>query len=435
MRLRGRTGLGRICAAVGGTLAAVAATLSAAQPAAAASALAPLPAETVKTYRLTIDPQADFSAYGAAVQGVLKSGAVTRATPLDVARSGQHTGRPGLCHDTGLSGTYTYDGFCWDTTDDNTSAYSEGGGWHPQGLTASHDATGDTVGGHHLYAASWYYGDKATGKNQYARVTFAESTGDAVSYGHVLLVKPTGNGTAGSFTPITNVHADGLTWYGNKLYVANGGELLVFDTQYLWRVSSLGGAVGVDHGTSSARWHQWALPLVARYVSDGAPADNPRACPGGSGPVCLGSLSLDRSSTPHALVSGEYRGHSAGAGGRVVRWPLNDATDLPLADSGATVGTTTARAAYTTPVFQMQGVATDGTWYYMAGECPTAYDPDPTDTGSYSCIHRARPGAAPSVLTRAPSLTQNLSYSRASGRLWGHNEWTGHRVVFSIDPP
>ncbi|GAA2356320.1 hypothetical protein GCM10010246_52010 [Streptomyces cuspidosporus] len=31
--------------------------------------------------------------------------------------------------------------------------------------------------------------------------------------------------------------------------------------------------------------------------------------------------------------------------------------------------------------------------------------------------------------------TQNLSYSRASGRLWGHNEWTGHRVVFSIDPP
>ncbi|MEU1662091.1 hypothetical protein ABZ547_00545 [Streptomyces sparsogenes] len=206
-----------------------------------------------------------------------------RPTPLDVARSEQHTGRPGLCHDTGLSGTYSYDGFCWDTTDDNTSTYSEGGGWYPQGLTASHDATGDTADGHRLHAASWFYGDKASGKDQYARVTFAESTGDAVP---------------------------------------------------------------------------------------------------GSGPVCLGSLSLDRSTTPHALVSGEYRSHSAGAGGRVVRWPLNDAT-----------------------------------------------------TGSYSCIHRARPGAAPSVLTRAPSLTQNLSYSRASGRLWGHNEWTGHRVVFSIAPP
>lgn len=39
------------------------------------------------------------------------------------------------------------------------------------------------------------------------------------------------------------------------------------------------------------------------------------------------------------------------------------------------------------------------------------------------------------VASSAPSLTQNLSYSRASGRLWGMNEWTGHRVVFSIDPP
>ncbi|RAS70886.1 hypothetical protein C8D87_1011187 [Lentzea atacamensis] len=196
--------------------------------------------------------------------------------------------------------------------------------------------------------------------------------------------------------------------------------------------STSSGEVGIRDGVSSARYHQWALPLQGRYHTGDRGLD-PRARSGGSGRACLGSLSVDR--TGPALVSGEYRSHAAGAGGRVVRWPLNDATDLPRADNGATVGTATASAAYSTPVFQMQGVATDGTWYYMAGECPQSWVPDLIARGACSCIHRARPGGEPSVVTRSPSLTQNLSYSTASGRLWGLNEYTGHRVVFSIDPP
>jgi hypothetical protein len=251
----------------------------------------------------------------------------------------------------------------------------------------------------------------------------------------VMLVQPTGNATSGNFIPVTNVHADGMVWFGNKLFVANGGELLVFDLQYLWKMGSTSREeTGIRAGVSSARWHQWALPLVARYHT-GARSDDPRACAGGSGPICLGSLSLDRSTATPTLVSGEYRSPRAGGGGRIARWPLSDRYDLPRADNGAAVGTTSATAGYSTPVWQMQGVATDGTWYYMAGQCPEGWVPDPEARGAYSCIHRARPGEAPSVITKAPSLTQNLSYSRASGRLWGLNEYTGHRVVFSIDPP
>ncbi|MFJ6378657.1 hypothetical protein ACIQI7_01430 [Kitasatospora sp. NPDC092039] len=409
-----RSSFRRTAASLFAGLVVLAGTTVSAQPAAAASTLASIPASG---FQLKIDRATDYDAYGAAIRAVENTRTVTRVTPLTVARSKPHVGRPALCHDTGLDDTYKYDGFCWDTGDDNTSAYSTSGGWHPQGFTAAHDATGSTVDGHHLYLASWYYGTGADAKDKLGRISIAESTGERVTYGHVLLVRPTGSG---SFEPITNIHADGMVWYGNKLFVANGGELLVFDMQYLWSTTA-----GTD---------PWVLPLQGRYYTD-APGTDPRGCSGGVGPICLGSLSLDRSSTPHALVSGEYRSHQAGAGGRIARWPLNAATDLPLADDATSVGTATATAAYSTPVFQMQGVATDGTWYYMAGECPTSHDADPTDTGSYSCIHRARAGESPSVLTRAPSLTQNLGYDRSSGRVWGLNEWTGHRVVFTIDPP
>lgn len=424
---------GRLVVALSAALAAFT-SLTWAPPASAATALTVLP-NASRDFKLKIDPTADWRAYGAAIRGAEASGAVTRVTPLQVAQSAQHVGRAALCHDTGLNGAYRYDGFCWDQGDDNTSAYSAGGGWHPQGFTASHDYDGTSYHGHNLYLASWFYGTEASGINKFARITIAESTGDRVTYGHVMLVQPTGNDTSGNFTNLTDIHADGMVWYGNKLFVANGGELLVFDLQYLWKMSTTSREeTGIRAGASSARWHQWALPLVARYHT-GERSDPPRACKGGSGPICLGSLSLDRSTTPHALVSGEYRSHAARGGGRIARWPLSDANDLPKADNGEAVGTTSAKAGYSTPVWQMQGVATDGVWYYMAGECPDTWVPDPIARGAYSCIHRAQPGDAPSVLTKAPSLTQNLSYSRASGRLWGMNEWTGHRVVFSIDPP
>ncbi|MFF8917096.1 RICIN domain-containing protein [Streptomyces sp. NPDC015032] len=418
-------------------LSTAAVTLLGVQPAAAAGTFAEADA---RGFRMHIDAETTtggkttFEEYGDIIRNVEASGAVSKVTPLDVAQSRQHTGRA-LCHSTGLNGVFKYNGFCWDEGDDNTSAYDPAGGWHPQGLTASHDAyAGGTVDGHHLYVASWYYGhgksaDPDVDRDKLARISVVESTGSSRTYGHVMLVQPSPHYGNAQFEPVTRVHADGVVWYGNKLFVANGGELQVYDFEHMWKMGTTSvDRTGIVDGVSSARHHQWALPMVGRYLI-GTSADHPRACPGER--ACLSSLSLDRSGTTDHLVSGEYLGLGDGRTANVIRWPLDGATGLPRSDSS---GTVTAAAAYAAPVDQLQGVATDGRHYYLSAQCPTGYMGDPDTRDGYSCIYEALPGHAPTVLTRSPSLTQNLSYSPSSGRLWGTNELTGKRVIFSLLP-
>ncbi|MFC9686460.1 RICIN domain-containing protein [Streptomyces sp. NPDC056948] len=161
--------------------------------------------------------------------------------------------------------------------------------------------------------------------------------------------------------------------------------------------------------------------MVARYKTADITTD-PRACgPSNDNKICLSSLSIDGQS--QHLISAEHLG---GAGGRIYRWPLG-----PL--SAALPQPANAVAGYTTPVFKVQGIASDGTNLYMSGDCPETW------SAGYSCIHVAQPGQAPHVLTQAPSLTQGLSWAPQAGRLWGLNEalatsGVGRRVVFSIDP-
>ncbi|MFF3645624.1 hypothetical protein [Streptomyces sp. NPDC002564] len=393
-------------------------------------------------FHLTTDDTSPGNIWGknqGLIKSIEESGSVTNASPLTVAESAQHKGQSGLClgaTEHKLNPRYVPDGFCWDDKDGRSSNWDTVvGGWVPQGLTASHDAVpGGTVEGRHLYAASWYYG-KNKSQNEFARVSFVKNDGvnNVTTYGHVLLVEP----TDGSFRAVKNTHADGMVWYGNRLFVANGGELQVYDMRHLWRMKTTGSeAVGVHDGVSSARWHQWAMPMIGRYWT-GAQGADPRACSKGETDLCLGSLSLDRSGDD-SLVSGEYV--QRGAGGRVVRWPLNAAVALPRAQDGSGIGTAFASAAYATPVWAMQGVATDGQYYYMAGQCPPRWNPPdvPADSGeAFSCIHRARPGENSEVFTMAPRMTQNLSYAPNSGRLWGLNEKINsarnQRLVFSID--
>ncbi|MET9075859.1 RICIN domain-containing protein [Streptomyces sp. NPDC004232] len=371
------------------------------------------------------------------IEGAEAKGVVSRVTPLSVAQSRQHVGRP-LCHTTGINGTLKYNGFCWDETDDNTNAWDPAGGWHPQGFTASHDADpSGTIDGHHLYMATWYYGNGGGDhdRNKKARISILESTGTDWSYGHVLLVKPTGSRDNPDFTSVDDVHADGMVWYGNRLFVANGGELQIYDLNHLWKVNSISKGSGISGGTSSAEYHQWALPMVARYSNrteaeqDGAdPKDRSNMyCTGHI--ACLSSLSLDRSVSPPRLVSGRYGDATRATPVDVIRWPIED-----LGEGGTSP--VTATAAYAAPIHGLQGVATDGTYYYISAMCDTNYMhiADPTDSDAYYCIWQAKPNDKMSILTRDAPLTQNLSYSFSSGRLWGMNERNGKRVVFSLLP-
>ncbi|MEW2086406.1 hypothetical protein [Streptomyces sp. NPDC005283] len=115
-------------------------------------------------------------------------------------------------------------------------------------------------------------------RDLFTRISIVNSTGSEGSYGHVLLVESTGNENNANFEPVKQTHADGAVWYGNKLFVADGGELQVYDFQRLWKIQTSAEAVGIKNGVSSARWHQWALPMVGRCTIDASRKDR-RYCP------------------------------------------------------------------------------------------------------------------------------------------------------------
>ncbi|GEB57424.1 hypothetical protein GCM10017674_58940 [Streptomyces gardneri] len=422
------------------TLSIVAASLIGGRPAVADRWVAgPLMLDPIANGTLTRDQDA-FDSYGAAVQGIESSGAVTKATPLDVAQGGDENG-PGreLCHPTDVNETYLPTGFCWNAFDDATSAVSnvKPGGWHPQGLTASHDAgleTGGTYQGHNLVMSSWYYGvgwssDPKTNlllKDRFSRISIVDATGTPRNYGHVMLVKPTGNGATANYVPVEKIHADGLAWYQNYLYVANGGELQVYDIRHLWKMKAIADRTNIENNISSAWNHAWALPMVGRYYT--AKQLDSRSCPGEQ--VCLSSLSVDRNDNSHNLVTGEYLEPNSGRTGHIARWPLDETTGLLAADSNNLVNMTDS---HTTPLVGIQGVTKGDRWYYISAHCPAGYMGTDLET-IYTCIYRAASNGVVLPLTRTPQMTQNLSYSTHSKRLWGLNEKDTIRTVFSLVP-
>ncbi|GAA2797493.1 RICIN domain-containing protein [Streptomyces showdoensis] len=414
----------------------------------AASALLPTApaAQAAPTAGTTVEPfDARFTL--TRVDGVktdlisaVESAGVSTAPVTEVL--GSRTGRPGLCHPTGLNGALRPDGFCWDDQDDRTGYTDAGGGWMPQGFAGAHvsGSADGTYRGRTLFAASWYFG-VLNQPEEYTRVSIAESAGGGapVSYGHIALVEPVAGGDFKK--PVFPSHADGVAWYKDRLFVANGAELQVYDLNHLWRMTdTTAAATGrAADGKSSARHHRWALPLVARYstistatLDDPSTAflrGTPRACGPAAenfGELCMSSLSVDLSDTANgpALVSTEHRSEG---GARIVRWPLDGL------EAGAPERVVSYGTAYTSPVTGIQGIAKGGDTFYLSGSCPTGYP------GGYACLHAARAGEAPRVLTQAPYLTQGLSYDPRAGRLWGYNEALenasgGRRVVFSVDP-
>lgn len=411
-RIRSHISRTRRLACLSAAAAVLGSLLSLSQAAPAAAAPAALDPLSVGGFELTRD-----QLFTDEIAGLEETGKVKKAAVTDVL--GARTGRPALCHNTGLNGALKYDGFCWDEDDDRNDYSDKQGGWMPQGFAGSHDATAaGTYQGRHLYVASWYFGkhDKNGPNEEYARVSIVQSTGAQVRYGHVALVEPTKDGFQ---VPKYANHTDGIAWYGDKLLVANGAELQVYDLRHLWKMDSNSARTGIQGGAASARYHNWALPMVARYKT--YDFTNPRACGPSNGKMCLSTASIDRSKATHALVTGE---NYTKGGERIIRWSLSQ-----LGKDGAYPQTVKPLNGYTTPVWNMQGVATDGSRYYMSGDCPKGWP------ANYSCLHVAEPGKAPHVLTQIPWLTQNLSWAPQSGRLWGVNEALGmRRVVFSINP-
>jgi hypothetical protein len=416
-------------------MAAAAAVVAAAIPSSAGEAgaapaalpFAPVDAATVSRFQL--DAGGSFADNAEAIAAVEKNPAITVRSATQVLTTDGRTGSAGLCHDTGLSASLDPGGFCWDRVDDTSNSYTTVGGWTPQGLSGSYDARPDGLWeGHRAFLASWHF-SRAMGTpdavaDEFARVSLVNADGAAIRYHHLLLVKPVLDASGnGDFTAAQWTHADGVVWYGTKLFVANGRYLQVYDLSHIWQVNSNTEEVGISGSASSARWSDYALPMIGQYQTTTGSA--PCAVVSGTTP-CLNSLSLDRTGAD-GLVSAEYR--AGAAGGRVIRWALDEATGLP--EGGSDV-------AYSSPVWAMQGAATDGDRWFMAGDCPSGVGGGSGDALPYSCIHHARPDVAPHVLTTSPVLTQNLGFGPADGRLYGINErinsTEGIRAAFWITP-
>lgn len=264
--------------------------------------------------------------------------------------------------------------FRWQDDDVSSEA------WIPQGITGSPDAkgSGSTV------VVSFY--DDREGRG--VRLAFVNATG-APTYRFVLLA------AADGVSPV-KIHAGGLAWYGDQLYVADTAHgFRVFDTRRIVRVA-----------TDDVRFagYKYVLPQSGAYeVASGCKP-------------LFSWVSLDRDGT--SLVSGEYCSTTACAGplaGRVYRWPLDPATGLLRSKR------TYPTEAFLTGTKQVQGGALHGGNYYFSSSAPAG--------GGGELVRVTRTSSTKLAWSNTP---EDLMVD--GDRLWGLSEVAGERFVYAARP-
>ena len=289
-------------------------------------------------------------------------------------------------------------GFVWDD-DDNGKVW-----WIPQGITGTPDAyaTG-TIGGKKAIVVTWYYelakhpgstGEKGT------RISIADVSTAAVKYRHLLLVEPTMNGTRADFAPI-NIHAGGVVWIGDRLFVADTGSgIRVFDLSRIFEVSAATDSVGWDGAAYQGGLYKYVVPQVGFY------RDTSQCNP------VFSFVALDRSTTPPALLTGEYV--ADGIQGRLFRWPV-DAT------TGAIEPKTWADGAWAMAQRQVQGALTHNGVFYMSSSQPAA---------GKGVLYVTRPGKK-SLSYAWVDAPEDLMFDEQANALWSAGEAVNKRYVFA----
>lgn len=227
--------------------------------------------------------------------------------------------------------------YCFDRADSSVK------NWTPQGVSHVSDA-------YHAEAwtdakgrvwkpllVSWYLGE---GRNTRSRITVVapREAGKDPVYGHVELVR----GAASSNVPI---HAGGVAWYGRYLYVVDTyAGIRVFDLADI-RSRPAGGYVLPETGI-------WRAKNTTGTTEE---------CRGTNPKPRFSSASVDR--TSHRILVGEFCGdeRSHNRNGRLVTYQATGTLLGPLTN-GAQVR---PAGALNLPVRHVQGVASDGTLYYL----------------------------------------------------------------------
>lgn len=328
--------------------------------------------------------------------------------------------------------------FCFEPGDNDTTA------WYPQGVTTVADAQQDEQwGDRKALLVSWY--DHNRGVEKGVRVSFIDPETDR--YQHVLLVYPYEGAAGPTYEAVTtpqrgdgrSVHGGGIVWYGNYLYVSDTRRgIRVFDMRYIMDLKSAGNGDTTDQNTvglHDGRYHgfgyRYVMPQVGTWEHPDGPAEFPpdNKCATG-GPPKFSYLSLDRSTTPDMLISGEYCAAPAGPDlyGRVAQWEMDGDTGLPR--TGAD-GRWRAATAYRLPKSHVQGATSvDGRWFLSstgggpegAGHLQAARA-DGTGTGVLTVDAPERDVAAG---------VEDLSYWPGTDELWTVTEHPGSRILYSL---
>lgn len=283
--------------------------------------------------------------------------------------------------------------------------------WIPQGITTSGNAIpGGRVDNRNVVLVSWYYeqaNDEGSTQAKGVRIAIVDATDPQnVDYRFALLVEPTNAGGVASFAPV-NVHAGGLAWVGRYLYVVHTGiGFRIFDLDRMMKVSTGKDVLGYDAADDAYYAHGYAyvLPQVETIANAGECA--PR----------FSFVSLDRTTTPPSLLSGEYDATSVA--GRLHRWPL--------ADDGrpALVGTNRLipDAAYYSGHSHIQGaLSLDGT-YWLSSSKPAA---------GAGVLYRTAPDA-PTTNIAWNDAPEDLAFDPIDAGIWSLSEGLNARFVFRV---
>lgn len=287
---------------------------------------------------------------------------------------------------------------------------------YPQGITTSRDAVGTAnsgnYDGHQLVLVSWYSKDGCDGDQTRSRITLADWDSTYPNkYRKILLVEPTGTAATPDFKDIP-IHAGGVSWYGDYLYVADTGRgMRVFDMRKILKTDSGGTADQIGRQSPTTYYaHNYAyvLPQVGTITSKTTSGTN----------LAWSSISLDR--VTKSIVMTEYTCPSGctdypNRAPRAIRYPFA---------SGATTfaASTTASQALQLPWYKLNGVAShNGRWWFnSSGQKQLYYWTPATGSATYSWV----------------SGGESISYwedDTNADLLWTLQEGAGNRNVFAVE--
>lgn len=284
--------------------------------------------------------------------------------------------------------------------------------WIPQGLTGSFDGRADgVVAGRRLLLVSWYHeraAEPGATADKGVRIAIVDVTDPAaVRYRFALLVDPVVRDGRSDFDPIA-VHAGGLAWFGDHLYVPDTSRgLRVFDLGRILAVDTSADRLGHDPATGAyhAHGYRYVIPQVDTYAIDGA--CSPR----------FSYAAIDRGTTPPSLLTGEYDATSIG--GRLYRWPLDPVSGrLALTDRGRVIGS----GAWYLGQTHVQGAAARGPFTWLSSSAPA---------GGGGALYRTAVGQRSATLGWIDT-PEDLAFDPIDDVLWSLSEGVGARYVVAV---